>query len=260
MPTAPTSSFVASPGSSCSAIAVTALGCTGPPMCRSSSPVASSKTPGTASETVDSEGRFRTSPNAPSSLWSTTSTHGPVEEVAEGGRGDQQLSAQCLGHGSRSGYAVRLDCRAVRATIYGVKPSPPTHSARLMAEHKGIDHKMVWILPGIHPVMIHARGFRGSTVPGDEARAASATSTRARSRGPSRTRAPSPRLFPEAPRDRLEVEEAERWGDEILQEAPRRIYRWVASNRPGVPGADGERDGLAGSPGRGAGRPPRWPS
>jgi glutathione S-transferase len=42
--------------------------------------------------------------------------------------------------------------------------------------------------------------------------------------------APDPMLFPEAPRDRLEVEEAERWGEEILQEAPRRIYRWVASN------------------------------
>ena len=35
---------------------------------------------------------------------------------------------------------------------------------------------------------------------------------------------PEPRLFPADPARRLEVEEAERWGDEILQKVPRRIY------------------------------------
>jgi len=98
-----------------------------------------------------------------------------------------------------------------------------------MAEHKGIDHKMVWILPGIHPVMIHARGFRGSTVPAMKLGRKRFQHSREISRA-LEDAIPEPALFPEAPRDRLEVEEAERWGEEILQEAPRRIYRWVASN------------------------------
>ena len=98
-----------------------------------------------------------------------------------------------------------------------------------MAERKGIDHKMVWILPGLHAVMIHARGFLGSTVPAMKMGRKRYQHSREISRA-LEDAAPEPRLFPETPRDRLEVEEAERWGEEILQEAPRRIYRWVASN------------------------------
>ena len=117
----------------------------------------------------------------------------------------------------------------MRAKIYGVIQSPPTHAARLMAEHKGIDHKMVWLLPGTHTAMIHARGFAGSTVPAMKLGRKRYQQSREISRALEDT-SPEPRLFPESPRDRLEVEEAERWGDEILQEVPRRIYRWVASN------------------------------
>lgn len=100
-----------------------------------------------------------------------------------------------------------------------------------MAEHKGIDHKMVWILPGIHPVMIHARGFRGSTVPAMKLGGKRYQHSREISRA-LEDAGPGPKLFPDAPRDRLEVEEAERWGEEILQEVPRRVYRWVAANSP----------------------------
>ena len=37
---------------------------------------------------------------------------------------------------------------------------------------------------------------------------------------------------PTDPEKRLEVEEAERWGDEILQDVPRRIVRWLSVHRP----------------------------
>jgi len=53
----------------------------------------------------------------------------------------------------------------VGITIYGTPPSPPSHSVRLMAERKGIDHKMVWLLPGLWALSPSHSGFRGATVP-----------------------------------------------------------------------------------------------
>jgi len=49
--------------------------------------------------------------------------------------------------------------------LYGTPPSPPSHSARLMLERKGLDHKVVWLLPGMWPALLRTRGFRGGTVP-----------------------------------------------------------------------------------------------
>ncbi len=43
--------------------------------------------------------------------------------------------------------------------LYGTQPSPPSHSARLMIERKGLDHKMVWLLPGLWPALLRTRGF-----------------------------------------------------------------------------------------------------
>ena len=54
----------------------------------------------------------------------------------------------------------------MRATLYGLEPSHPSHAARLMLERKGIDHKMV-----VDPARACTRrdprplGFRGGTVP-----------------------------------------------------------------------------------------------
>ena len=67
-------------------------------------PISSAKTPATASPTVDSEGRFRTSPKAPSLAVLDHQHHRPAEEVGQGRRGDQQLSAECLGHEAVSEY------------------------------------------------------------------------------------------------------------------------------------------------------------
>lgn len=117
------------------------------------------------------------------------------------------------------------------AKIYGILPSHPTHTARLMAEHKGIDHEMVWLLPGMHPLLIRTRGFRGNTVPGMKLDRRRVQRTREISRALEEAK-PDPPLFPADPALRLEVEDAERWGDETLQNVPRRIYRWIAVNRP----------------------------
>ncbi|MDX6607093.1 MAG: glutathione S-transferase [Solirubrobacterales bacterium] len=116
-------------------------------------------------------------------------------------------------------------------TLYGTPPSPPSHSARLMLEHKGLDHKTVWLLPGLWPALVRTRGFRGGTVPAMKIDGHRLQSSRAISRALEEVRAEPP-LFPSDPQRRLEVEEAERWGDEVLQNVPRRIIRWISVHRP----------------------------
>jgi glutathione S-transferase len=114
-------------------------------------------------------------------------------------------------------------------TLYGTPPSPPSHTARLMLEHKDLEHKTVWLLPGLHPILVHTRGFRGSTVPAMKIDGRKLQSSRAISRALEEAK-PDPPLFPADPQRRLEVEEAERWGDEVLQDVPRRIVRWLTAH------------------------------
>ena len=116
-------------------------------------------------------------------------------------------------------------------TLYGTKPSPPSHSVRLMLERKGLDHRTVWLLPGLHPALLRTRGFRGGTVPAIKIDGRRLQQSRAISRALEELR-PEPPLFPSDPEQRLAVEEAERWGDEVLQDVPRRIVRWLSVHRP----------------------------
>ena len=115
--------------------------------------------------------------------------------------------------------------------LYGTKPSPPAHSARLMLESKGLDYKPIWLLPGLHPALLRTRGFRGGTVPAIKIDGRKVQESRAISRALDELE-PEPPLFPADPQQRVEVEEAERWGDEVLQDVPRRIIRWVSVHRP----------------------------
>ena len=116
-------------------------------------------------------------------------------------------------------------------TLYGTKPSPPSHTIRLELEAKGLQHKEVWLLPGLWPALMRTRGFRGGTVPGMKIDGRRIQGSRAISRALEEV-APDPPLFPADPERRLEVEEAERWGDEVLQDVPRRIVRWLSVHRP----------------------------
>jgi glutathione S-transferase len=100
-----------------------------------------------------------------------------------------------------------------------------------MLEFKGIDHKAVWLLPGLWPVLLRTRGFRGGTVPAMKIDGRRLQSSREISRALDEVKGEPP-LFPADPQRRLEVEEAERWGDEVLQDVPRRIVRWISVHRP----------------------------
>ena len=115
--------------------------------------------------------------------------------------------------------------------LYGTPPSPPSHSARLMLERKGLEHRNVWLLPGLWPALLRTRGFSGGTVPAMKIDGRRIQGSREISRALEEAK-PEPPLFPSDPQARVAVEEAERWGDEVLQDVPRRIIRWLSVHRP----------------------------
>lgn len=115
------------------------------------------------------------------------------------------------------------------ATLYSIDPSHPGHAARLMLEHKGIEHRVVRLPPGMHATALRPLGFRRGIVPALRIDGRRVQGSRAISRHLDEVR-PEPRLFPADPQARIAVEEAERWGDDILQPLPRRLTRWLALN------------------------------
>ena len=119
----------------------------------------------------------------------------------------------------------------MRARLYGMSISHPANAARLMLEHKGIEYDLVAIAPGTQAVRVRLAGFGGGTVPALRLDGHRALGSRSISRLLDEVR-PDPPLFPRDPERRREVEEAERWGDEVLQPVPRRLLRWALRHRP----------------------------
>jgi glutathione S-transferase len=99
-----------------------------------------------------------------------------------------------------------------------------------MLERKGIDFKFVELIPGMHAAAVRPLGFRGGTVPALKLDGRRVQGTRQISRVLDEVH-PEPRLFPADPELRGKVEEAERWGDEVLQNQPRRLTRHIAHTR-----------------------------
>lgn len=114
------------------------------------------------------------------------------------------------------------------ARLYSISLSHPSHTARLMLERKGIEHREVNIVPGFQPVVVRAMGFSGITVPALRIDGRRVQGSRQISRFLDDL-GPSPPLFPSDPGERGAVEEAERWGEETLQGVPRRLFRWGAA-------------------------------
>ena len=108
------------------------------------------------------------------------------------------------------------------AKLYALELSHPSEAVRLMLERKGIEYKRRDLMPVIARGMLRAMRFPGVTVPAlriDGQRIQGSTTI---SRALDRLR-PEPPLFPGDPERRAAVEEAERWGDEVLQGLTRRI-------------------------------------
>jgi glutathione S-transferase len=105
------------------------------------------------------------------------------------------------------------------AVFYAIPGSHAAHTGHLMLEQKGIPFRRVNLMPGFHRVYVRLRGFPGDRVPAvrfADGRRAQGTRPLARALDEIR---PEPRLVPDDPR----VEEAERWGDDVLQQWARRM-------------------------------------
>lgn len=123
--------------------------------------------------------------------------------------------------------------------------SHPCIAVRLMLGHKGIEYRRVDLMPVISKVVLRGLGFPGVTVPAMKLDGRRVQGSREIAREIERLR-PDPPLFPADPQQRAEVQEAERWGDEVLQ-PPLRQFLWFAMKKDRSPlrsYAEGARLGV----------------
>lgn len=112
------------------------------------------------------------------------------------------------------------------ARLYVIPASHPSVAAQLMLEHKGIPYKRTDLLPVISKGVLRAAGFPGVTVPALKIDGQRTQGSLEISRELDRIKSEPP-LFPADPGQRAAVEEAEHWGDEVLQPPMRQILWWA---------------------------------
>jgi glutathione S-transferase len=115
--------------------------------------------------------------------------------------------------------------------LYVVPASHPCAAVESALRMKGLEYKVTELPPGLHAVHQRLR-FGKRTVPslktGDGQKI---SGSGAIMRWLEQTR-PEPRLWPADAAARARVEEAERWGDEVLQPIGRRVIWWSLRKRP----------------------------
>jgi glutathione S-transferase len=116
--------------------------------------------------------------------------------------------------------------------LFGIPMSHPVLAAQAMLERKDLRYRYFDLLAGAHPPSLLALGFRGVTVPAmklpDGGRVqGSLAIARALEQA-----VPTPSLYPREPAARAAAEDAERWGERVLQPVPRRLIRWGLSRDP----------------------------
>ena len=115
------------------------------------------------------------------------------------------------------------------ATLYALPASHPCAAVEVALRLKGVEYRRVDMIP-VASKLLQWRRFGATTVPAIEfADGEKVLGSREILRALEH-RAPDPRLLPADARDRYLVEEAERWGDEVLQPLARRLA-WAALKR-----------------------------
>jgi glutathione S-transferase len=112
------------------------------------------------------------------------------------------------------------------ARIYVIPISNPSAAGAAMLRHKRIPHRVVTLMPGLHPLLVRAAGFERHTVPALELDGRKVQGSREMARFLDQL-VPDPPLLPRDPEARRAVEEAERWGERMLQPLPRRLFRYL---------------------------------
>jgi len=119
----------------------------------------------------------------------------------------------------------------VTAVLYWMSISHPSQVARKMLDLKGVDYKLVTVLPLNQRLHMRLAGFRLGTVPALKLDGRRIQGSRQIARALDE-RWPEPPLFPADPALRARVEEAEQWGEEQLQPIPRRLFRYGMARNP----------------------------
>jgi glutathione S-transferase len=119
----------------------------------------------------------------------------------------------------------------MKVRLYVIPGSHPARAAELMLRHKGIDYKRTDLPPVISRFVVRRLlRFPGDRVPAMKIDGRKVQGSQQVARELDALR-PEPPLFPSDPAQRARVEEAERWGDEYLQEIPRKISWWALKRR-----------------------------
>jgi glutathione S-transferase len=128
-------------------------------------------------------------------------------------------------------------------TLYAIHGSHPCETAKRALELKGQPYRVVEYPPIVHIPPMWLR-FRHARVPamvlgnGEQVAGSRAIVHRLDEL------VPDPPLLPADPAARARVEEAERWGDEVLQETPRRLFWAGIVKRPDAITSYGEGSRL----------------
>ena len=113
-----------------------------------------------------------------------------------------------------------------KVRLFTIPGSHPGVSVQRMLEHKGIRYKRTDLLPVLSWGVLKALGFPRVTVPAIKIDGRRVQGSRQIARELERIK-PEPRLFPADPDLRAAVEEAERFGDDDLQQCVRQILLWA---------------------------------
>ncbi len=116
----------------------------------------------------------------------------------------------------------------MRPKLYMFPGSHPCECAEAGFRIKRISYTRVNLIPAFHKLVVRAH-FPGTTVPALELDGEQIVGSRAILRRLEELQ-PEPRLLPEDPALRARVEEAEAWGDEVLQPLVRRLA-WAGLRR-----------------------------
>jgi glutathione S-transferase len=134
---------------------------------------------------------------------------------------------------------------AVNVRLFSMPGSHAATTGQLLFAHKGIGYKRTDLLPVVSWAVLKALRFPDVTVPAAKIDRERVQGTRAIARALER-RQPEPPLFPADAQRRAAVEEAERFGDEELQQRVREIFLWsVRKDSSGLAGyLEGSRIGI----------------
>ena len=132
----------------------------------------------------------------------------------------------------------------MKATLFTIAGTPNGANAERMLEHKGIEFRRVELMQTLHKPIVRLLGFGGNTVPALKLDGRKVLGTRAISRALEDAR-PDPPLFPRDATQRAEVEDAERWGEQVLQTFPGRVVQWAVLRDPRAAASFVERGPLA---------------